>query len=146
MPPLPKRIDGPVAVIGDVHGQVEKLQSLLDRLRQLPDFRSRWLVFIGDFVDRGPDPRGALDALLGLLQDHRRCTAVAGNHELAMSAALQLIRTPDYSNWPERWLAHYDAQTTFESYGAEFGNCDDLRDRLPASHRELLAEIGRAHV
>ena len=55
---LATRIDGPVAVIGDLHGQVEQLVALLDRLHERPDFRDRWLVFIGDFVDRGPDPKG----------------------------------------------------------------------------------------
>ena len=57
---LASRIQGPVAVIGDVHGQVEKLLTILDRLRELPDYEQRWIVFIGDLVDRGPDPRGAI--------------------------------------------------------------------------------------
>ena len=55
MSQLATRIDGPVAVIGDVHGQVDQLVVILDRLRQLPDFESRWIVLIGDLVDRGPE-------------------------------------------------------------------------------------------
>ena len=141
MQPLPTQINGPVAVIGDVHGQVEKLLTVLEKLQSLPDFEQRWLVFIGDFVDRGPDPKGTLDVVTDLLVEHPRTTAVAGNHELAMAASLDLIPTPDYSNWAERWLDHHDAETTFESYGAEFGKLDDLRDRLPQSHQQFLAEL-----
>ncbi len=141
MQPLPTRIDGPVAVIGDLHGQVEKLLTVLDKLRTLPDFEQRWIVFIGDFVDRGPDSKAVIDVVTDLLQQHPRTTAIAGNHELAMVGALGLIPTPDYSNWAERWLDHHDAETTFESYGAEFGNLEDLNDRLPDRHKEFLTGL-----
>src|SRR5690606_4445624 len=102
MQTLARRIQGPVAVIGDVHGQVEKLLTILEKLRALPDYERRWLVFIGDFVDRGDDPKAALDIAVDLLMQHPRTTAVAGNHELAMGAALGLLPTPEYSNWAER--------------------------------------------
>ena len=52
MTDLATRIQGPVAVIGDVHGQTDQLEGVLDKLRALPDYERRWLVFIGDFVDR----------------------------------------------------------------------------------------------
>jgi len=139
--PLPTRINGPVAVIGDVHGHVKKLLTILEKLQSLPDFEQRWLVFIGDFVDRGPDSKETLDVVIDLLTEHPRTTAIAGNHELAMAASLDLVRTPDYSNWTERWLEYHDAKLTFESYGAEFGNLEELRDLMPGSHQEFLAGL-----
>ncbi|NOX53108.1 MAG: metallophosphoesterase [Planctomycetes bacterium] len=138
---LAARIDGPVAVIGDLHGQVEQLVALLDRLHETPDFENRWLVFIGDFVDRGPDPKGGLDLVTELIRRRPNTTAVCGNHDLAMAAALGLVPTPDYSNWGERWLGHYDSQTTFDSYGASFGDFDELRARMPEQHRQFLATL-----
>lgn len=141
MHPLKTRINGPVAVIGDVHGQVEKLLAVLEKLRTLPDYEERWIVFIGDFVDRGPDPKGAVDAALDLLMQHPRTTAIAGNHELAMCGALQFVPVPEFSDWGERWIAHYDSGSTFESYGAEFGNLADLADRVPENHRDFLAGL-----
>jgi serine/threonine protein phosphatase 1 len=141
MQKLRTRIDGPVAVIGDVHGQVEKLLALLDKLRAVPDFEQRWVVFIGDFVDRGPDPKAAVDVVLDLLMQHPRTTAVAGNHEFAMTAALGLIPTPEYANWEKRWTDHYDARTTFESYGAEFDDVQDLAARMPEKHKAFLSNL-----
>ncbi len=141
MPQLASKIQGPVAVIGDIHGQTGKLISILDTLRTLPDYQDRWLVFIGDFVDRGPDPKGALDLFCDLLCEHPKTTAIAGNHELAMAASLNLVPTPDYSNWGERWVAHYDSETTFESYGAAPGDLEDLAARLPEQHTDVLANI-----
>jgi len=141
MEPFATRIDGPVAVIGDVHGQVDKLSDVLQRLRKMPDFSRRWLVFIGDYVDRGPDPKGALDLILALRREHPRVTAIAGNHDFAMSAALQLISAPKEASWPQRWLGHYDAETTFASYGVEFADLDALRENIPPEHRDFLVHL-----
>lgn len=141
MRPFKTRIDGPVAVIGDVHGQVDKLVAVLDRLQRLPDFERRWIVFIGDFVDRGPDPKGALDLFCDLAAKHPRTTAVAGNHEFAMAAALGLLPTPEYSNWASRWLDHYNADATFQSYGVEFGELQELHAALPEIHRTVLSDL-----
>ena len=138
---LSTKIAGPVAVIGDIHGQAEKLLDLLDRLRALPDFEQRWLVFIGDFVDRGPDPKTSLDILADLIMQHARTTAVAGNHDLAMAASLGLVPTPTYSDWAQRWVDHYDAETTFDSYDARRGDLEELLARLPEPHQQLLASL-----
>ncbi len=51
------------------------------------------------------------------------------------------VPTPEYSNWSQRWLDHYDAESTFESYGVEFGNLSELADRVPAVHRDFLAGL-----
>ena len=50
----------PVAIFGDVHGDVDKLRTLIGQVRTRfgpgPD-----LYGLGDFVDRGPDSRGVID-------------------------------------------------------------------------------------
>ncbi|WP_437228701.1 metallophosphoesterase [Planctomicrobium sp. SH661] len=139
---LPQEITGPVAVIGDVHGQLDQLRIVLKQLAELPDYDRRWIVFIGDLVDRGPDPKGAIDLILETIDQHERTALVCGNHEYAMSAALKLIETPEYCDWSARWLDHYGCQTTFRSYGLEeFGDLAALRARVPESHQNLLANI-----
>jgi serine/threonine protein phosphatase 1 len=135
-----KAINGPVAVIGDVHGQTDKLASILEQLEALPDYQQRWIVFIGDLVDRGPDSRGSIDAVLRLMESHSKTTVCAGNHELAMAGALGLIDAPGYASWNKRWLAGFGAEATFESYGVKFGDSDALRKALPAGHAEVIAD------
>lgn len=141
IPVLKTKIQGPIAVIGDLHGQVDKLAVVLDKLKKLPDYQHRWIVFIGDFVDRGSDSKGAIDLFLKLLHDHPRTTAIAGNHEFAMCSALGWFSSREGSNWGERWVQHYNADKTFASYGAEVGNLDDLNAKIPAEHRELLTNL-----
>jgi serine/threonine protein phosphatase 1 len=137
---LSQEIRGPVAVIGDVHGQTDKLNSILRQLESRADFQDRWIVFIGDLVDRGPDSHGTVETIAQLLSSHRKTTVVAVNHELAMAGALELIEAPEYSDWRNRWLASFGSQSTFASYGVPFGNCDALRDALPARHIEIIAD------
>ncbi len=63
--------------IGDIHGQGEKLDALLDELPLQPEDP---LVFLGDYVDRGPDAKGVVDRLIALSRE-RPCTFLIGNHE-----------------------------------------------------------------
>jgi serine/threonine protein phosphatase 1 len=63
--------------IGDIHGEAEMLDELLERLELSPDDR---LVFLGDYVDRGPDASGVVVRLLELAERHE-CVFLLGNHE-----------------------------------------------------------------
>jgi serine/threonine protein phosphatase 1 len=66
------------AVIGDIHGDSKQLKSLLVNER----IRNRSLVFLGDYIDRGPDSRGVIK----LLTDYQKASQhqtifLMGNHE-----------------------------------------------------------------
>jgi serine/threonine protein phosphatase 1 len=63
--------------VGDIHGRLDKLNELLG---QLPLAAGDRLVFLGDYVDRGPDSRGVVDALIELA-GRVPCTFLMGNHE-----------------------------------------------------------------
>ncbi len=75
-------------IIPDIHGQSEKLHRLLAQLgwRRAAagwanDDPNRQIVFLGDFIDRGPDNAGVLDTVRSLI-DAGKAQAVMGNHEL----------------------------------------------------------------
>jgi hypothetical protein len=69
---------GPLDIVGDVHGEIDALESLLAKLGNDPD---RTLVFVGDLVDRGPDSPAVLRRVRDLCDDGR-AVCIAGNHEL----------------------------------------------------------------
>src|ERR1700756_2415469 len=79
--PLP---DGPLDVVGDVHGELDALTALLAHLGYdaeggHPD--GRHLVFVGDLCDRGPDSPGVIELVQRLVQSGRALVTL-GNHEI----------------------------------------------------------------
>src|SRR5262249_28752546 len=71
---------GRTFVVGDIHGDLGALDRLLERL-PAPDARDT-LVFLGDYVDRGPDSRGVIERVRELSSNGpARVVALRGNHE-----------------------------------------------------------------
>ena len=84
--------DTVIWAVGDVHGRLDLLEPLLDGI--LTDLASsgasrRIVVFLGDYIDRGPDSRGVLDRLCRLQdQPDIETHFLRGNHEDRMEAFL----------------------------------------------------------
>ena len=71
-------------IIGDIHGEIGALCSLLDRLgynAKGEHREKRTLVFVGDLVDRGPNSIAVVDLVKNMFE-HGTVRIVAGNHEL----------------------------------------------------------------
>lgn len=84
--PLP---DGPLDIVGDIHGEIDALLALVEHLGYSPDGwhpQGRHLVFVGDFCDRGPDSPAVL-AHVRRWVDAERAWAVVGNHEINLIRA-----------------------------------------------------------
>lgn len=76
----------PTAIIGDIHGQSDRLAEMLADHR----LANRNLVFLGDYVNRGPDSRGVLHLLMELREEWPNAvTYLAGNHDEALLAVLR---------------------------------------------------------
>ena len=73
-----------IGFIGDIHGHPEQLADLLGKI---PSHVNK-LVFLGDYVDRGPDSSGVLDILCDLQDQGRGTVFLSGNHDRALRAAL----------------------------------------------------------
>lgn len=95
--------------VGDIHGEREMLEELIAKLPLQADDQ---LVFMGDYVDRGPDARGVVDVLLGLSQRYS-CTFLCGNHEsmfldfLGWRSAAYFAGDAFLANGGDRTLASY---------------------------------------
>lgn len=86
--------DGPVDIVGDVHGYIDELHALLshlgyDRSGFHPEHRR--LVFLGDLIDRGPDSP-AVVRLVRQLVVTGRAQCVLGNHDFNV---LRLKKNPE---------------------------------------------------
>ncbi|HEB50995.1 MAG TPA: serine/threonine protein phosphatase, partial [Desulfobulbus sp.] len=61
-------------IIGDIHGCHASLSSLLDLVVD----RAETMVFLGDYIDRGPETRRVIDLLLALQQEQRHVIFLKG--------------------------------------------------------------------
>ncbi len=76
--------DGPIDIVGDLHGDLDALHHLMRHLRYDVNgvhSADRRLVFVGDLTDRGPDSPAVVRFVKGLIQSGR-AQCVLGNHEL----------------------------------------------------------------
>lgn len=69
---------GRIIAIGDIHGCRDKLIRLLELVAP---GRTDTLVFVGDYIDRGPDSRGVVETILSLKEEIPRVICLRGNHE-----------------------------------------------------------------
>jgi len=113
-----------ILAIGDIHGALSALETLLEFVALQPTDR---LITLGDYVDRGPGSAGVLNRLIELHRTHR-ITSLTGNHEVMMCQAIHLA---DESTW---W-AKQVGRETLESYG-----CATLAG-VPPAHWHFLEHI-----
>ena len=119
--------------IGDVHGCGQTLAALLARLAEDAGGAltpTDTLVFVGDYVDRGPDSPGVIDQMVELERASNagtgpRCVFLRGNHDQMM------LDYVDGVGEGELWWAN-GGRTTLESYASR----GDLR--LPPGHIDFL--------
>jgi serine/threonine protein phosphatase 1 len=78
-----------IYAVGDIHGCLDQLEKLLDCVQ--PDLERDTLLFVGDYVDRGPDSRGVVDYIIRLRQKYPRehVICLKGNHEAMLLDFLQ---------------------------------------------------------
>ena len=68
-----------VFAIGDIHGCIGKLEKMISLIKL--DEERDTLVFIGDYIDRGPDPKGVVDYVIDLKTRVKKVICLQGNHE-----------------------------------------------------------------
>jgi serine/threonine protein phosphatase 1 len=71
-----------IFAIGDIHGCCDKLVSLMDIIDV--DLKKDKLVFIGDYIDRGPGSKEVVDYLIKLGKQHSNVVFLKGNHEMML--------------------------------------------------------------
>jgi serine/threonine protein phosphatase 1 len=116
-------------VIGDVHGCLDEVEHLLEALAPQAADTICWL---GDYVDRGPSPRGVIERLIRLRSEGPRCVFLKGNHEDMFLSFLG-----DRGRHGEAFLWN-GGDATLASYGVEGLSGCEVAERLPPPHRDFL--------
>ena len=103
-----------IFAIGDIHGRLDLTLAALDaigeRAAEAEYFR---VIFLGDYIDRGPDSRGVVELMMKLSRDHRY-VCLKGNHEAMMVQCLTGGSSGDFDRWVDN-----GGRETLRSYGVD---------------------------
>jgi serine/threonine protein phosphatase 1 len=141
-----------IYAIGDMHGRLD----LLERLRTVIVEDAKWhpaerkvVVYLGDYVDRGPDSRGVVNLLARDPLPGFESVFLKGNHEDSM---LQFLVDPGVA---PAWMT-YGGDATLYSYGVrppDPRKIDELLaaqkafiEALPPVHLEFLRALKLVHI
>lgn len=115
--------------IGDIHGCHRSLVAMLELIQP---GKEDLVVTLGDYIDRGPDSKAVIDALLEFKQDHNH-VHLMGNHEI------QMVRARHDPRSMALFLSEMcGGRETLESYGGGF-------DSVPESHWEFMRSAKLYH-
>ncbi len=117
-------------IIGDIHGCYDTLVELLPLVAQRADS----FIFLGDYIDRGPNSKGVVDCILEFQRQHPQTITLMGNHERMLL---------DYLNG-------YEAATFLNAGGREmlasYGISPDaapesVAAQLPPEHKDFFENL-----
>jgi serine/threonine protein phosphatase 1 len=66
-------------VVSDIHGCFKSLKTLIENRIALT--KRDLIIFLGDYIDRGPNSSGVLDYIIGLINEGYNIFPLRGNHE-----------------------------------------------------------------
>jgi len=114
-------------VIGDIHGEMRKLEKLVQNLQR---YAPTELIFVGDYIDKGAHSREVVEFLIGLSKSVK-CTFLLGNHEYAW---LEFVKNGRYGGF----LQKYGAQMAARSFGMKSIDTDAARELFYEPYREFF--------
>lgn len=136
-----------VYAIGDVHGRLDLLHELLSAIKKdaAEISKQTFIVYLGDYVDRGHDSRGIIDFFLNNPMDEFEQIFLMGNHEEFM---LRFMESPG----PGAGWLEYGGMETLLSYGVSLQPgvmsekklslaADGLREMVPQTHIDFLSGL-----
>ncbi|MGH7916127.1 MAG: metallophosphoesterase family protein [Candidatus Binataceae bacterium] len=128
--------DGRLFAIGDIHGCTDELAVMI---KALAPRQGDTVVFVGDYVDRGPSAHDVLTQLIELGSGAAETVFLKGNHEDMMLAFLGLP-----GHYGDSFLFNGGAQT-LDSYGVSEARLDRALERIPHRHLDFLKALGTSY-
>jgi serine/threonine protein phosphatase 1 len=129
-----KQSDGRIFAIGDIHGEMDRLERLMARLPY--DEKRDVLIFLGDYINRGPRSSDVISYLIDLKTRARNVVTLLGNHEYEL-----LKYAGHQEDFSLRLLRYMGIEETLKSYRRSAAwRLSDL-SFMPREHRRFLEEL-----
>jgi serine/threonine protein phosphatase 1 len=121
-----------IFAIGDIHGCLEKLQTLITNIDADP--QNDTLIFIGDYIDRGKSSSEVVDYVIRLKSEYNKVVCLLGNHEYMLIRYLEGV--------DEDMYLENGGIATLHSY--KISRSDKLKNRkakIPREHRQFFEAL-----
>lgn len=131
-----------IYAVGDVHGRSDLLAELLRQIEVDATTRAsskKTLVFLGDYVDRGPDSRGVVEMLLNDLPKGFNVHFLKGNHEAMLLDFLA------HAHRLDRWRIN-GGEATMASYGVDVDRLEQAGARPEVWRDAFATALPKAHL
>lgn len=132
-----RKAEGRLFAIGDIHSCPDELGAMV---KALAPAAGDTVVFVGDYVDRGPSARAVVDLLLDLERGPAEIVFLKGNHEDMM---LSFLGMPGH--YGESFLFNGGA-ATLESYGVNEQNLPAAGEHIPEQHLGFFSRLSTSYL
>jgi len=155
-----------IYAIGDIHGYLDALENMqaaifadLERDSIKPKAKDNevFIIYLGDYIDRGPDSSGVIDNLIAQqkIKDGIARIFICGNHDICLQDFVDDRVGPDTLNW-FKW----GGLNTLKSYGVHVDDVQydalrpaqierlqiELLKRMPKKHKTFIDKAPLVHV
>ena len=132
-----------IYAVGDIHGELGMLEEAISKIERDGGAEDR-VVFIGDYIDRGPDSRGVIEFLMKGIASNKNWICLTGNHDQMFSMFMEdHPRTPLQIRIRFHWLhERIGGRETLASYGVVVDDNDVMQD----VHSRARTSVPREHI
>ena len=141
-----------IYAIGNVHGYLQLLRDIYQKIRTDLDASPTGeykVVFVGDYIDRGPDSAGCVQFLIDLMAEDEQVICLKGNHEDKLE---KFLLNP--LELADSFFTYGGLECT-RSYGVDMATCpdkakdtvkarDELNKNIPSEHRRFYSELKKS--
>ncbi|HAG16889.1 MAG TPA: serine/threonine protein phosphatase [Bacteroidales bacterium] len=125
-------------VIPDIHGYSKTLEALIDQIRPS---KTDHLIFLGDYIDRGPNSKGVLDYLMSLKEKGQKMNCLLGNHEEFLLNSLAYSKS-------SKGIFNRFSKNKIKNDWLEFGGKETLKsfgtrniERIPQKYIDWMSKL-----
>jgi predicted phosphodiesterase len=122
-------------IIGDIHGEIVLLDQLLESIDR---FKPDLIVFVGDFIDRGPHVKEVIDRIRSLKTE---VVCLLGNHEMMM---LNAMDDNGFGGSPIEMWYYNGGEATLQSFG--FTSFFSFKSGMEASYLDFFQNLAMSYV
>lgn len=121
--------------IGDIHGEIRLLNRLLENILR---FNPDRIIFVGDYIDRGPGSKEVIDRIMSL---NVPVSCLMGNHELMMLNAMEDL---SYGMNPIEMWYYNGGEATLQSFGSS--SFFSFQSDLASTYLDFLQSLKMSEV